>query len=82
MASRATSPALQRLKATPLLAGNSQANALTSILASGGKEGRSAGAGPILQSVQTLLVEPFAPLTYRLGCGVKPLGDLLVGGPF
>src|SRR5215213_6223691 len=80
--SRATSAALQRLKGTPLVAGNSQARAFTSVLASGGKERWSAGAGPILQSAQTLRVEAFAPLTDRLGCGVKPLGDLLVGGPF
>src|SRR5215210_808036 len=82
IASRATSPALQRLRGTPLVAGNSQANALTSILASGGKERRSARAGSVLQSSQTLLVEPFAPLTYRLGRGVQPSSDPLVGGPF
>src|SRR5215211_1495895 len=82
IASRATSPALQRLKGTPLVAGNSQANAFISILASGGKDRRSARAGSILQSAQTLLVESFAPLTYRLGCGVQPPCDLLVGGPF
>src|SRR3546814_12024937 len=57
IASRATSPALQRLKGTPLVAGNSQARAFTSILAAGGKERRSAGAGPILQCAQSLLVK-------------------------
>src|SRR5215210_2573899 len=82
IASRATSPALQRLRGTPLVAGNSQARALTSILASGGKVRRSAGARSVLQSAQPLLVKALAPLTGRLGAGVKPLGDLLVGGPF
>src|SRR5215216_4566978 len=81
-ASRATSAVLQRLKGTPLVAGSSQASAFTSILASGGKDRRSARTGSILQSAQPLLVKPFAPLTDRLGSGVKPLCDLLVGEPF
>src|SRR5215210_8821353 len=76
IASRATSAALQRLKGTPLVAGNSQARAFTSVLASGGKERRSARAGPILQSTQSLLVKALTPLTDRLGAGVKHLGDL------
>src|SRR5215210_8436050 len=80
IASRATSPAHQRLKGTLLVAGNSQARAFTSILASGGKERWSARAWSILQSAQPLLVEALAPLTDRLGCGVKPPCDLLVGG--
>src|SRR5215210_1186365 len=80
IASRATSAALQRRRGTPKVAGSSQANALTSILASGGKEGRSAGAGPVLQSIQSLLVKALAPLTRRLGSGVQPGGDFLVGG--
>src|SRR5215207_9611644 len=80
IASRATSPALQRLKGTPLVAGNSQARAFTSILAAGGKERRSAGAGPILQCAQSLLVKALAPLTRCLGSGVQPGGDFLVGG--
>src|SRR5215207_9611589 len=81
IASRATSPALQRLKGTPEVAGNSQAMAFTSILACGGKARGSARAGAILQSRQSFLIKPFAPLTDRLGCGVKLPCDLLVGGP-
>src|SRR5215208_1952833 len=48
----------------------------------GGKDRRSAGARSILQSVQPLVVKALAPLTGRLGAGVQPLGDLLVGGIF
>src|SRR5215210_1902620 len=81
-ASRATSAALQRLKGTPLVAGSSQQSAFTSILASGGKERRSARAGSVLQSAQSLLVKALAPLTDRLGSGIQPLGDVLVGEPF
>src|SRR5215210_4262757 len=79
-ASRATSCVLQRLKGTPLVAGSSQASAFTSILASGGKEGWSAGAGSVFQSTQPLLVKALAPLTRRLGSGVQPGSDFLVGG--
>src|SRR5215208_1766849 len=55
---------------------------ITSPLTEGGKGRGSARAWSILQPLQTLLVESLAPLTDRLGCGVKPPGDLLVGGPF
>src|SRR5215211_5930294 len=78
-ASRATSSALQRLKGTPLLAGSSQAMAFTSTLTEGGKGRGPARAGPIFQSGQTFLVKALAPLADRLGCGVQPLGYLLVG---
>src|SRR5215210_955569 len=82
IASRATSPALQRLKGTPLVAGSSQANAFTSILVSGGKARGPARARSIFQSAQALFIKALAPLTDRLGCGVHPPCDLLVGGPF
>src|SRR5215218_4719444 len=78
--SRAISSALQRLKGTPLLAGSSQAMAFTSTRTEGGKGRGPARAGPILQSGQTFLVKALAPLRDRLGCGVQPLGYLLVGG--
>src|SRR5215210_1076282 len=77
--SRAISSALQRLKGTPLLAGSSQAMAFTSTLTEGGKGRGPARAGPIFQSGQTFLVKALAPLRDRLGCGVQPLGYLLVG---
>src|ERR671910_733359 len=81
-ASRATSAALQRLRGTPLVAGSSQASAFTSILTSGGKGRGSARSRSIFQPSQPLLIKALAPLTDRLGRGVKPLCDLLVGGPF
>ena len=67
----------RRESGSPSCAGSSHAIALTAMSNSGEKP---APAGPValLQALQALLEEPFAPFADDLAAGVEALGDLVV----
>ena len=58
--------------------GSSHAIALTAMTDSGGKKPAPAGPVALLQALQALLEEPFAPFADDLAAGVEALGDLVV----
>src|SRR5450759_4481038 len=76
--SRAMSVQLKRDSGRPRVAGNSQAIALTSTTTSGGKSSGTTRAQTFLQTRQTVLVEPLAPLTYHVAPNVQSHSDLVI----
>jgi hypothetical protein len=70
---------LNRERGKSVWAGNSQARALTCTTTSGGKNGRAPGSWFILQTGQTFLEEPFAPLANDLARDRKAGGNLVIG---
>jgi hypothetical protein len=66
---RASSAQLQRDCGTPVVAGNSQANCLTSTTAQGGKDPWSPGAVVTFQARQASIEKPFPPPMNHLGAG-------------
>ena len=68
----------RRESGSPSCAGSSHAIALTAMTNSGGKKPAPAGPVALLQALQALLEEPFAPFADDLAAGVEALGDLVV----
>lgn len=64
---------------TPLVAGSSQARALTCTTSSGGKNPGAAGARQFLKASEALFEETLPPHADNLAPGVEPGGNLIVG---
>src|SRR5713101_4235740 len=77
-AARARSGQCQRASGTPVVAGSSQARALTATTTSGGKRRGPPSPRQVAEPGQALVAEPFAPLGDHLARGVQLGGDLVV----
>src|SRR5438132_379347 len=76
--SLAMSGTYRRERGTSRVLGSSQANALTAITTSGGKNRRTSPAGAFLKAVHALLEESLAPHRDDIPPRVQPPGDLVV----
>jgi hypothetical protein len=72
------SATLHRDKGIPVVAGNSHARALTSIMTSRGKNSGATRAVSIIESRQALLEETLAPERNNFASGIQSIGNLIV----
>ena len=79
---RAMSAVLHRDKGTPLVAGNSQASALTCMTTSGGKNPGAPRAVLVLEFRQPLVKKSLSPETDHFAPCIQPVGDFIVSQPF
>ena len=79
---RAISAVLHRDSGTPVVAGNSQASAFTSITTSGGKNPGPPRAISVIESRQPMVKESLSPETDHFAPCIQPLGDFIISQPF
>jgi hypothetical protein len=75
---RAMSAVLHRDKGIPVVAGSSQARALTSIMTSGGKNSGASRAVSIIESRQAFFEETLPPESDNFASGIQPFGNLTI----